>query len=396
MKFQFLTNIPRNVWILGFVSLFTDVGTKMIDSILPLFLVSTLGANLVSVGLIEGIAESTAAVLKVFSGILSDYWGQRKQLAVLGYGLSTIIKPLFALATSPAWVFVARFGDRFGKGIRVAPRDALVADVTDKTKLGAAYGLRQSLDTIGAFSGPIFAFVLMLISGRNFQLVFWVALIPSALAVILLAAFIKEPNTRSKQTQKRLLRWHTLKNLGKEYWILVTVALLFNVGNSSDAFLLLQAQQVGVSPTFVPLTIVVMNLMYFLSAYPIGLLSDRIGRLGLLVGGFVLYALTYLGFAFTSAAWQIWLLFAVYGLYQGMSKGILWALVAEKVPANLRGTAFGFINLATGVALLIASILAGSLWELISSQAAFIAGSVFAVIAIIILLTTRNISNSLI
>ncbi|MDY6900172.1 MAG: MFS transporter [Cyanobacteriota bacterium] len=396
MKSQFLTNIPRNVWILGFVSLLTDVGTKMIDSILPLFLVSTLGANLVSVGLIEGIAESTAAVLKVFSGILSDYWGQRKQLAVLGYGLSTIIKPLFALATSPAWVFVARFGDRFGKGIRVAPRDALVADVTDKTKLGAAYGLRQSLDTIGAFSGPIFAFVLMLISGRNFQLVFWVALIPSVLAVILLAAFIKEPNTRSKQTQKRLLRWHTLKNLGKEYWILVTVAFLFNLGNSSDAFLLLQAQQVGVSPTFVPLTIVVMNLMYFLSAYPIGLLSDRIGRLGLLVGGFVLYALTYLGFAFTSAAWQIWLLFALYGLYQGMSKGILSALVAEKVPANLRGTAFGFINLATGVALLIASILAGSLWELISSQAAFIAGSVFAVIAIIILLTTRNISNSLI
>lgn len=382
MKSRFLGNIPRNVWILGFVSLLTDVGTKMIDSILPLFLVSTLGANLVSVGFIEGIAESTAAVLKVFSGVLSDYWGKRKQLAVLGYGLSAIIKPLFALATSPAWVLAARFGDRFGKGIRVAPRDALVADVTDKTKLGAAYGLRQSLDTIGAFSGPIIAFILMLISGRNFQLVFWTALIPSVLAVILLATFIKEPNTRSKQTQKNLIHWHTLKNLGKEYWILVIVALLFNLGNSSDAFLLLQAQRVGVSSTFVPLTIVVMNLIFFLSAYPVGFLSDRIGRLGLLVGGFVLYALTYLGFAFTSATWQIWLLFGLYGLYQGMSKGILSALVAEKVPANLRGTAFGFINLATGIALLIASILAGSLWELVSSQAAFITGSVFATIAI--------------
>lgn len=394
MKSRFLANIPRNIWILGFVSLLTDVGTKMIDSILPLFLVSTLGANLVSVGLIEGIAESTAAVLKVFSGVLSDYWGKRKQLAVFGYGLSAAIKPLFALATSPAWVLAARFGDRVGKGIRVAPRDALVADVTDKSKLGAAYGLRQSLDTIGAFFGPIIAFVLMLISGRNFQLVFWVALIPSILAVILLAAFIKEPNTKSKQIQKNLIRWHALKNLGKEYWILVTVALVFNLGNSSDAFLLLQAQQVGVSPTFIPLTIVVMNLMYFLSAYPIGLLSDSMGRLGLLVGGFVLYALTYLGFAFTAAVWQIWLLFALYGLYQGMSKGILSALVAEKVPANLRGTAFGFMNLATGVALLIASILAGSLWELISPTATFITGSFFAAIAIIVLLITRNTSNS--
>ncbi len=394
MKTPFVANIPRNVWILGFVSLLTDIGTKMIDSILPLFLVSTLGANWLTVGLIEGIAESTASILKVFSGILSDYWGQRKQLAVIGYGLSTIVKPLFALATSPTWVLIARFGDRFGKGIRVAPRDALVADVTDRSNLGAAYGLRQSLDTIGAFSGPIIAFILMLLSGKNFQLVFWVALIPGILAVILLAGFVKEPKTKSKQIQKNLLRWRTLKHLGKEYWILVTVALMFNLGNSSDAFLLLQAQQVGVSPTFIPLTIVVMNFIYFLSAYPVGLLSDRIGRLGLLVGGFLLYALTYLGFAFSSASWQIWLLFALYGLYQGMSKGILSALVAEKVPANLRGTAFGFINLATGIALLIASILAGSLWQLISSQVAFIAGSIFAFIAIAILLTTTNIKST--
>jgi MFS family permease len=393
MKYQFFANIPRNVWILGFVSLLTDISTKMIDSILPLFLVSTLGANLLTVGLIEGIAESTASVLKVFSGILSDYWGQRKQLAVLGYGLSTLVKPLFALATSPVWVLIARFGDRCGKGIRVAPRDAIIADVTDKTNLGAAYGLRQSLDTIGAFTGPIVAFILMSLSGKNFQLVFWVALIPSVLAVILLAGFIKEPKTESKQIQKNLLRWDTLKSLGKEYWILVTVALLFNLGNSSDAFLLLQAQQVGISPTFVPLTIVVTNITYFLSAYPVGLLSDRIGRLGLLVGGFLLYALTYLGFAFTSASWQIWVLFALYGLYQGMNKGIFSAMVAENIPANLRGTAFGFINLATGIALLIANILAGSLWQLISPQVAFITGSVFAVVAIGVLLATRNRFN---
>lgn len=205
----------------------------------------------------------------------------------------------------------------------------------------------------------------MSLSGKNFQLVFWVALIPGVLAVILLAGFIKEPKTESKQIQKNLLRWDTLKSLGKEYWILVTVALLFNLGNSSDAFLLLQAQQIGVSPAFVPLTVVVMNITYFLSAYPVGLLSDRIGRLGLLVGGFLLYALTYLGevcrtessvrrasrFAFTSTSWQIWVLFALYGLYQGMNKGIFSATIAENIPANLRGTAFGFINLATGVAL---------------------------------------------
>jgi MFS family permease len=387
VKKKIFPNIPPSVWILGFVSLLTDISSKMIDSVLPLFLVSTLGANLLTVGLIEGIAESTASVLKVFSGILSDYWGQRKQLAVVGYGLSTLVKPLFALATSPVWVLIARFGDRVGKGIRVAPRDAIVADVTDKANLGAAYGLRQSLDTIGGFTGPIVAFILMYLSKQNFQLVFWVALIPGILAVALLAGFIQEPKIVVDKTQKNLLRWDTLKTLGEEYWILVTVALLFNLGNSSDAFLLLQAQQVGVSPALVPLTIVVMNITYFLSAYPVGLLSDRIGRLGLLVGGFSIYALTYLGFAFTTASWQIWALFALYGLYQGITKGILSAMVAEKVPSNLRGTAFGFINLATSVALLVASILAGSLWQLVSPKVAFITGSIFAVVAIALLLT---------
>lgn len=387
MKSDFFVTISRNVWILGFVSLLTDVSTKMIDSVLPLFLVSTLGSDLLTVGLIEGIAESTASVLKVFSGIFSDYLGQRKQLAVLGYGLSTGVKLLFPFATSPTWVLIARFGDRFGKGIRVAPRDALIADVTDKNNLGAAYGLRQSLDTIGAFTGPIVAFILMSISENNFKLVFWVALIPGIFAVILLAVFIKEPKVKSQQAQKNILNWYTLKSLGKEYWILVTVTLIFNLGNSSDAFLLLQSERIGVPSAFVPLTIVVMNFTYFLSAYPVGLISDRVGRLGLLIGGFLLYALTYLGFAFTSTSWQIWVLFAMYGLYQGMTKGLFSAMVAEKVPANLRGTAFGFMNLAAGIALFIASILAGSLWKLISPQVAFVASSFFAVLAIAILLT---------
>ncbi|MGL5939120.1 MAG: MFS transporter [Waterburya sp.] len=388
MKSKILPNIPYNVWVLGFVSLLTDISTEMIHSVLPLFLVSSLGANLLTVGSIEGIAESTASILKVFSGALSDYLGQRKQLAVAGYGLSTLVKPLFAIAINPTWVLIARFGDRVGKGIRVAPRDALVADVTDVANRGAAYGLRQSLDTIGAFLGPLAAFGLMSVSEQNFRLVFWLALLPGILAVALLAKGIREPKTTVTNQRNNPLNWASLQSLGKNYWLLVIVALLFNLGNSSDAFLLLRAEQVGIAANFIPLTLMVMNVAYSLSAYPVGLLSDRIGRIGLLSNGLLLYALTYLGFAFVDHSWQIWLLFGLYGLHQGMSQGILLALVADRVPANLRGTAFGAINLATGIALLPASIIAGSLWETFGSQATFICGSIFAFSAIALLLIT--------
>ncbi len=377
--------IPRNVWVLGFVSLLTDISSEMIHSVLPLFLVSSLGANLLTVGWIEGIAESTASVFKIFSGALSDYLGQRKGLAVAGYGLSTLVKPLFALATSPTLVLLARFGDRVGKGIRVAPRDALVADATDLANRGAAYGLRQSLDTIGAFTGPLVAFMLMSFSGQNFRLVFWLALLPGILAVALLASGVRERKSSASQRQNNPLQWAAVKSLGISYWQLVAVALLFNLGNSSEAFLLLRSQQVGVSPSLIPLTLVAMNIVYSLSAYPVGLISDRIGRMGLLVGGFSVYALAYLGFAFVNAPWQVWGLFALYGLHQGMSQGVLLALVADRVPAHLRGTAFGLINLAIGVALLPASLLAGSLWQTINPRATFIAGSVFALLAIVLL-----------
>jgi MFS family permease len=378
--------ISRSVWILGFVSLLTDISSKMIDAILPLFLVSVLQANLLTVGYIEGIAESTASILKIFSGALSDRIGKRKQLAVLGYGLSTFVKPLFAVATSPVWVLAARFGDRVGKGIRVAPRDAIVADVTKPENRGAAYGLRQSLDTIGAFTGPIVAVILMSVSGQNYRLVFWIALIPGILAVILLAGGIVEPQTPIIQPRKNPLSRDGLKSLGKRYWWLVAVALIFNLGNSSDAFLLLRAKEIGIAPELVPLSLVVMNLTYCLSAYPMGLLSDRIGKLRLLATGFLLYALTYLGFAFVNQNWQMWVLLALYGVYQGMTKGALLALVADRVPPNLRGTGFGMMNLVTGAALLPASILAGTLWQLVSPQATFLAGSGFAVIAIALLI----------
>jgi MFS family permease len=386
MRNQLFKNLPRNVWILGFVSLLTDISSEMIHSVLPLFLVSTLGASVVTVGLIEGVAEATASVLKIFSGALSDYWGQRKGLAIAGYGLSTLVKPLFALATSPAWVLLARFSDRVGKGIRVAPRDALVADVTHPSQRGAAYGLRQSLDTIGAFLGPLAAFALLSISQQNFRLVFWMAVIPGILAVALLIVGIREPKASENEVKQNPLRWAALKRFSQRYWWLVGVALLFNLGNSSEAFLLLQAQHIGVANALIPLSLVVMNVAYSLSAYPIGLLSDQVGRMGLLISGFSLYALVYLGFGFAQSPWQIWGLFAIYGLHLGMSQGILLAIVADSIPNTLRGTAFGFINLVTGIALLPASLLAGFLWQTVSPQATFLAGSLFAIAATVLLL----------
>jgi MFS family permease len=388
VKSKILPNIPHNVWILGFVSLLTDISTEMIHSVLPLFLVSSLGANLLMVGSIEGIAESTASILKIFSGALSDYWGKRKSLAIAGYGLSTLVKPLFAIAVNPTWVLIARFGDRLGKGIRVAPRDALVADATDAANRGAAYGFRQSLDTIGAFLGPLAAFGLLSVFQHNFRLVFAIAVLPGILAVALLAKGIREPEATVTHKRNNPLNWKSLLSLGKSYWLMVTVALLFNLGNSSEAFLLLRAEQIGITANLIPLTLVVMNIAYSLSAYPLGLLSDRIGRIGLLSNGLLIYALTYFGFAFVNHTWQVWLLFGLYGLYQGMSQGLLLAFVADQVPANLRGTAFGGINLATGIALLPANLIAGSLWEKISPQATFICGGIFALSAIVLLLIT--------
>lgn len=385
---QSMKSIPRTIWILGFVSLLTDVSSEMIHSVLPLFLVSTLGASPLTIGGIEGVAEATASIFKVFSGALSDYLGKRKALVVAGYGLSTLVKPLFAIATSPAWVLIARFADRTGKGIRAAPRDALVADSTDASNRGAAYGFRQSLDTIGAFLGPLFAAALLSAFPQQFRLIFWMALIPGILSVLLLAIGIREPRQTHHQSRRNPLQWSVLQQLGASYWWLVVTALLFNLGNSSDAFLLLRASQIGIASAEVPLALVVMNLTYALSAYPFGRLSDRLDRVSLFTAGLGLYAIVYLGFAFVSSAWQIWGLFALYGVHLGMTQGVLLALVADRIPAQLRGTAFGFLNLATGVALLPASLLAGWLWQSVSPSATFLAGSVFALVAMLVLLVS--------
>lgn len=384
-KTKLFPNIPRQVWALGWVSLFTDISSEAIISVLPLFLTTTLGASVTTVGLIEGIAEATASVLKVFSGAISDYWGQRKSLAVLGYGLSTFVKPLFAIASSPSWVLLARFADRTGKGIRVAPRDALVADVTDASNRGAAYGLRQSLDTIGALLGPLLAMAVLDRSPQNFRLVFWLAVIPGIIAVMFLVFGVREPRQQQNQARVNPLNRAALSSLGGNYWWLLLAVLIFNLGNSSDAFLLLKAQQVGISAPFIPLTLVVQNLTYALFAYPLGRLSDRIDRRQLLIGGWLIYALVYGSLALVDRSPQFWGLLALYGVHLAMTQGTITAIVADLVPANLRGTAFGFLNLAVGIALFPASLLAGLLWEKFGSGVAFGISSGLALIAICLL-----------
>jgi len=392
-----LWSIPTNVWILGFVSLFMDMGSGIVYSLLPLFLVSTLGVDVLTVGLIEGTAEIITAFTKAFSGTLSDYWGQRKGLALLGYGLSAFSKPLFAWATSPIGVLLVYFGDRIGKGIRVAPRDALIADVTSVEQRGAAYGLRQSLDTIGAFLGPLAASALMLATAQDFRFVFKLTLIPGAIAVILLAVGIREPEKKMlSKARSNPFTWEGLGKLSRGYWLLVVVAVLASLGNSSNAFLLLRAGQVGVVTAAIPLTLVVMNVAYSLSAYPAGVVSDRLGRVGILFGGFLLYVLVYLGFAFASVPWQIWGLFAFYGIYLGISKGVMPALVADVVPADLRGTAFGLLNFMVGIALFVASFLAGALWQGIGSQATFIVGSALTLVAALVLLIREKFVSQVI
>lgn len=381
-----LPPLPRQVWVLGWVSLLMDIGSKMIQSVLPLFLVSMLGASLVTVGAIEGIAEVTAAGLKVGSGLISDRGGQhRKWSAVLGYGFSALMIPLYPIATSPGWILAARMGDRVGKGIRVAPRNALVADATPEHQRGAAYGLRYTLDTIGALLGPIVATLLLAISRQNTRLVFWAAMIPAFLAVGLLIWGIQappfaQPSSKSKASG---LRWQSLQQLGVNYWHLVVVVCLFNLGNSSDAFLLLKAEDVGISFTAVPLVLTAIHAGSAVSAYPAGWLSDRLSRRSVFLVGLGLFALTYGGLAIARQPWQVWLLLVLYGLYQGITQGVLLAMVAATITPMTRGTAFGFLSLVAGLSLLLASLLAGWLWQQIGSWAAFGLGSVCAIAAIV-------------
>ena len=383
--------IPRSVWMLGFVSLFMDVSSELIHSLLPVFMVSSLGASVVAVGIIEGIAESTALIVKVFSGAISDYLGKRKSLAVIGYGLGALSKPLFALALSVNWVLAARFMDRIGKGIRGAPRDALVADLAPPEIRGAAYGLRQALDTVGAFVGPLLGVLLMLLWAGDFRTVFWYATIPAVIAVLLLVFGVEEPRTGSTQRRPASpIQWRTLGELGGAYWFVVAAGGVFTLARFSEAFLLLRAQQHGLPDTYAPLVMVVMNVVYALVAYPMGRLADRMSHMTLLGAGLVALIAADLVLAQAQGLAAVALGVGFWGLHMGMTQGLLAAMVADNAPAHLRGTAFGFFNLASGVAMLIASILAGLLWDTLGSAVTFYAGALFSLAALTLLVAGRS------
>ncbi len=376
-----LTTIPRGVWVLGFVSLLMDVSSEMIHSLLPLFMVTVLGASALTVGVIEGIAESTALLVKVFSGVLSDYLGKRKVLAVFGYALGALSKPMFALASGVGMVLTARFLDRVGKGVRGAPRDALVADITPAEIRGAAFGLRQSLDTVGAFLGPLLAVGLMLLWANDFRAVFWVAVIPGMLAVALLIFGMHEPKRQEAHQPINPISRENLRRLGAAYWWVVAIGAVFTLARFSEAFLVLRAAQGGIPVALVPLVMVAMNVIYAASAYPFGKLSDSMSHTRLLALGLAVLIAADLVLA-TDDHWTTVLLgVALWGVHMGITQGLLARMVADVTPADLRGTAYGFFNLMSGLAMLVASVLAGLLWDRLGAAFTFYAGAAFCVVA---------------
>ena len=381
--------IPRGVWALGFVSLLMDISSEMIHSLLPLFMVGVLGASAVSVGLIEGLAEATALITKVFSGVLSDYWGKRKGLALWGYGLGALTKPLFAVASTAGVVLTARVLDRVGKGIRGAPRDAMVADMTPPEIRGAAFGLRQSLDTVGAFLGPLLAVGLMLLWSNDFRAVFWVAVIPGVLAVLVLLVGVREPVRSSTAQRVNPIRRDNLKRLNRHYWWVVGVGAVFTLARFSEAFLVLRAEQSGIALALVPLVMVAMNLVYSISAYPFGKLSDGMSHTRLLAWGLCVLIAADLVLSLNDHWLTLLTGVALWGIHLGMTQGLLATMVADAAPVDLRGTAFGFFNLVSGVALLMASVLAGLLWDHFGAAVTFYAGAGFCALALLGLFIRR-------
>ena len=378
-----LKQIPAGVWILGFVSMLMDISSEVIHSLLPMFMVTTLGASAFVVGLVEGLAESTALIVKIFSGALSDYLGKRKGLAVFGYALGALTKPLFAIAPTAGVVLTARLLDRVGKGVRGAPRDALVADLTPPHIRGAAFGLRQSLDTVGAFLGPLLAVGLMLLWANDFRAVFWVAVIPGLASVALLAFGLREPTHLQTNKRSNPIRRENLRRLPAAYWWVVGIGAVFTLARFSEAFLVLRAQQGGVPIALVPLVMVAMNLVYSLSAYPFGKLSDRISHRSLLAVGLAVLIAADLVLA-TNDHWGVVLAgVALWGVHMGITQGLLATMVADTAPADLRGTAYGFFNLVSGVAMLLASVIAGFLWDRLGASVTFYAGAGFCVVALI-------------
>lgn len=375
-------NLPKSIWLLGFVSLFMDVSSELVHSLLPVFMATVLGASMTTIGVIEGFAEAAAAITKVFSGTISDYLGKRKWLAVLGYGLSALTKPIFPLATTIHWVFVARFSDRIGKGIRGAPRDALVADLTPAAVRGAAYGLRQALDSVGAFLGPLLAVIFMLLLADNIEAVLWVAVVPAFIAVLILVVGVREPDRQEEMGKSKLpLTLKDARRLPLRYWLVVVLGAVFTLARFSEAFLILRAQNLGLAMAFVPVIMIIMNVVYAGFAYPAGAAADRVSARKLLIFGLAVLVISDLLLAAAKSPLMALAGAAFWGLHMAFTQGLLSKLVADTAPADLRGTGFGIFNLVSGGALLLASVIAGYLWSRFGPAATFIAGAGFAVTA---------------
>jgi MFS family permease len=379
------SRLPAGIWAVGLVSLLMDISSEMIHSLMPVFLVTGLGASMLAVGLIEGIAEATAQVVKVFSGAWSDWLGRRKPLAVLGYGLGAASKPLFPLADSVGLVLGARLTDRIGKGIRGAPRDALVADLAGPDMRGAAFGLRQAMDSVGSFLGPLLAIALMLLWANDFRAVFWVAVIPAVLAVVVLALGVQEPERPRHAVRVNPIRRENLRQLSAAYWWVVGLGALFTLARFSEAFLVLRAQQGGLALAWVPLVLIFMNVVYAAGAYPFGRLADRMPHRTLLAIGLGVLVAADLALAAAGSGPLLWAGIALWGLHMALTQGLLATMVAATAPAALRGTAFGVFNLASGLALLVASGLAGLLWDRFGPASTFLAGAAISLGALAVL-----------
>jgi MFS family permease len=386
-----LRAIPPGIWALGFVSMLMDISSEMIHALLPVYLVTVLGTSATTVGVIEGLAEATASVTKVFSGAISDWFGKRKLLVALGYGLAAFTKPVFPLAPSVGWLVAARFIDRVGKGIRGAPRDALLADIAPADLRGASFGLRQSLDTAGAFIGPLLAILFMWLTANHFRTVFWIAVVPAFLSFALIVFAVHEPRHEPTLRKAKFpLHRDELARLSRGYWLVVAVATVFTLARFSEAFLVLRANQVGLPVMLVPGVLVVMNVVYSLASYPAGVLADHRGRYRVFVIGVGFLILADLVLALAPGIGGVAVGVALWGLHMGFTQGLLATLVADTSPPELRGTAFGMFNLLTGGALLAASVVAGILWDTIGAGGTFVSGALLATVALLGLLALRR------
>ncbi|MEG3143535.1 MFS transporter [Sphingomonas sp. RT2P30] len=383
--------IPRTVWALGFVSMFMDISSEIIHALLPLFLTATLGVSVAMVGLIDGVAEATASITKVFSGYLSDRMGKRKPLILIGYGIGALSKPLFALAGTASVIMGARFADRTGKGLRGAPRDALVADVTPPEIRGRAFGLRQSIDTLGAFLGPLIAIAAMAAFANDMRAVFWIAVIPAGIAVLLVLVGVDDAKSPAAASDPRIpVRIADLRLLPRAFWSLVAIGAVFTLARFSEAFLILKANAEGLPLALTPLVLVVMNAVYMLAAYPLGGLSDRVSARTMLIWGLIVLVAADMALAMLPGIAGAFVGIALWGLHMATTQGLFAKLIADRSPVELRGSAYGIFNVISGLSLLAASVVAGIVWDAAGAAATFLLGAGCAGLALAGMLLSQS------